>query len=868
MQKPVKITRHNHSRSRNWVLAPVLVAAALVLPVASAQASVAYGETGSFGGDSASEFSRPTGVAVDQSNGDVYVVDAGNARVQKLGPKGEFILMFGQGVNENSTNVCGAGEKCKAGVAGTGEGQFGVDVPCLPGCFPEAVPTGVAVDPESHDVYVADSVNQRVEEFTAAGKWVNSITAGFSPQALAYGETGVDGVAVDPVEDKVKGGHDLYVTDYGNNVVDVFSSTGALLTHLTVEAPDGVAFDSSGNAYVIARGEKAIYKFANGEGAGVKLSLEGNIELAEAITVDSAGDLLVAEHNSFGGSLKVLDFAPSGTRLAEFGEGSSGFESYGDPTGVAVDLATATAYFSGGAWATGSFDKVWSFERQVGEPPTAETGAAKEETATTAKLTGMVNPGGPTSEFWFKYGLTEGYGSETTHASAGSGTSPREVAARAEGLQPHVTYHYRLFAHNAFGTTEATEAKELTTLSEAPLVSGEQAVGITQTAATLEAQVNPNNEEAHYHIEYSSTSSSLSSGVTTVPALPGGVIVAGYGNVPISQPLSPLAANTTYYWRAVASNTGGGTRQGTIESFLTRPVTPTTEAASHVSDGEATLNGSFNPGNQATRYYFEYGTAACTPSSCGTKTSIEGPVSGTSEVRPTAVVATLSPLTTYHYRIVVENAGGPSYGLEKEETTLPQAPAVLTGPPVSVTTVSAILAGEVVPQCVEGRYPPTTYRFQYGTTTAYAAGSEEAAIAASSCATGGEAVTASLAGLSPSTVYHYRVVAKNSGGETQGDDRTFTTNASGGPSANLPPGFSLTGPPLAGPAPFVFPDLAGLSPPPPPPVKTTTTPKPLTNAQKLSKALKACKKDKSKAKRAKCQKEARKKYGKTTTRKK
>jgi len=872
-------------RLRRWAILPAL-ACLLVLSVAAApaQASVAYGETGSFGGEGVGvkEFKRPTGVAIDQSNGYVYVVDAGNARVQKLGPNGEFILMFGQEVNETKVNegkaaeanVCTqieveAGVKCKAGVAGAGAGQFGVNVSCPISCVPKGVPTGVAVDPETHDVYVADSLNQRVEEFTAAGAYISpSLTPGFAAQELLRNEFGASGVAVDPVLDTENGGHDLYVTDYGNNVVDVFSSTGVFLPsrQLSVEAPDGAAFDPSGNAYVIARGEKAIYKFTNGEGTGAKLSLEGNIELAEAITVDSAGDLLVAER-SFGGPLKVLDFAPSGTRLAEFGEGSSGFESVGDPTGVAVDLATATAYFSGGAWATGSFDKVWSFERQVGEPPTAETGAAKEEAATTATFTGMVNPGGLASEFWFKYGLTEAYGSETTHASAGSGTSAHEVIAHVEALQPHATYHYRLFAHNAFGTTEATEAKELTTLSEAPLVSSEQApsFAITQSAATLEAQVNPNNEEAHYYFEYSSTSSSLSSGVTTVPALPGGVIVAGYGNVAISQPLSPLAANTTYYWRTVASNTGGGTRQGTIESFLTRPATPTTGGAPEIASSTATVTGSFNPGGHDTHWYFEYGTAACGPTSCGERTTEEDGRAGTSPVEPKGALTKLQPLTTYHYRLVVANSTGPAYGPEKEVTTLPQAPAAITDPPASVTASSAILAGEVVPQCVEGRYPPTTYRFEYGTTTAYGAGSEEATVAASSCATGGEAVTASLAGLVPNTTYHYRLDATNTGGETQGKDRTFTTNASGEPSSGPPPpGFSLTGTAPSGPAAIIFPNLTGFTPMPPPAAKTTITPKALTKAQKLAKALKTCKKDKSKTKRAKCEHEAHRKYGKTT----
>jgi hypothetical protein len=45
------------------------------------------------------------------------------------------------------------------------------------------------------------------------------------------------------------------------------------------------------------------------------------------------------------------------------------------------------------------------------------------------------------------------------------------------------------------------------------------------------------------------------------------------------------------------------------------------------------------------------------------------------------------------------------------------------------------------------------------------------------------------------------------------------------------------------------------------PSRTATKPKPLTRAQKLAAALKACKKDKKKSKRLGCEKAAHKKYG-------
>jgi streptogramin lyase len=804
-------------RLRRWAILPAL-ACLLVLSGGGGVAQAAsFGKLGEFGeaGTAGGQFSEvgeesPRGIAVDPG-GDLWVVDGGNARVQKLEPSGSsasFLFTFGWGVSDGTSAFQICTSSCGQGLFGAEAGEFG-------SVFGGNVASGVAVEPSApHDVYVADTFNKRVEKFEPSGTPISA----FNGQETPATEFQPRAVVVDP------SGH-VYVMDAGHQVVDRFSSTGAYECQITGQATllqcDGegsktpqegfnvsneasrsganLAVDSSGDLYVAETGigEDVIDEFKP-SGEYVKQFTLG--EGGRAVAVDSSGDVFAA----VGFGREIVEFDPAvslTTPVAEFGSGT---------LGKAAGIATSGSGTSERVYVTDrqeGFHKVWIFGPVI--TPECTTESSEGETATGATLTGTVNPLGFPTEYRFEYGTTTSYGGETPLEPAGEGAIGVKHSKAVSGLQPHQEYHYQLVATNANGSSPCGD-KTLKTLSEAPLVSGERAGSLTQTAATLEAQVNPNNETTHWHVEYS-TEPSLS-GATSVPS-PEEEIAVGYGNVSISQPVSGLAPNTTYYYRVVASNTGGGVRQGTIESFLTRPATPTTEAASHVSDGEATLNGSFNPGNQATRYYFEYGTAACTPSSCGTKTSIEGPVSGTSEVRPTAVVATLSPLTTYHYRIVVENAGGPSYGPEKEVTTLPLAPATLTDPPASVTASSAILAGEVVPQCAEGRYPPTTYHFEYGTSTAYGTSSEEATVAASSCATGGEAVTASLAGLLPNTTYHYRLNATNSGGETQGDDRTFTTNATGTPGSEpLPAGFSLTGPPLAGPAPFVYPNLTALTP--------------------------------------------------------
>jgi hypothetical protein len=94
-------------------------------------------------------------------------------------------------------------------------------------------------------------------------------------------------------------------------------------------------------------------------------------------------------------------------------------------------------------------------------------------------------------------------------------------------------------------------------------------------------------------------------------------------------------------------------------------------------------------------------------------------------------------------------------------------PAVTTGAASAVTAHGAALAGTVNPQG-----SPTTYRFEYGLTTAYTA--QTTAVDAGAGTTDA-AAAATLSGLQEGTVYHYRVTATNVSGTVTGVDRTFST---------------------------------------------------------------------------------------------
>jgi hypothetical protein len=109
------------------------------------------------------------------------------------------------------------------------------------------------------------------------------------------------------------------------------------------------------------------------------------------------------------------------------------------------------------------------------------------------------------------------------------------------------------------------------------------------------------------------------------------------------------------------------------------------------------------------------------------------------------------------------------------------SPTVATGTATKVTTTTAVLTGHVTPN---GN--TTDYVFSYGPTVAYGA-----ATAGRSAGSGTKpvAVTRTITGLTPGTIYHYRLTAINRSGTGTGADRTFTT-------AGHPPAAVVTGAPV------------------------------------------------------------------------
>jgi len=182
----------------------------------------------------------------------------------------------------------------------------------------------------------------------------------------------------------------------------------------------------------------------------------------------------------------------------------------------------------------------------------------------------------------------------------------------------------------------------------------------------------------------------------------------------------------------------------------------------------ATLNASIYPYGLATTYHFEYGPTAAYG------TSVPIPAEDIAAAAyPTAVpvhqtVSGLASGATFHYRVSATNSMG--------TTTSPDQTFTTTGTPPTVTVAAATevsggfeLSGTVNPNGSE-----STYKFEYGTTTAYGSTvpTPEASVGSGTSAV---AVSQTVSSLLPNTTYHFRLVAHGGGSSAATSDQTFTT---------------------------------------------------------------------------------------------
>jgi hypothetical protein len=430
--------------------------------VSAFAAAESHPQVGEFG-----SFANPNGIAIDETSGDVYVADIGSNAVYKFDASGNPVNF-----------TCGAG--CSTYVtgnkiAGTSAGAFS---------FPSVYGNPAAIafdnstdpaDPSAGDLYVMDAGSGVIDKFSANGQYLSRIT-GFEP-ATGSAEHELLGLAVD-ANGTV---HADLSTPQNFGMVAVYEFDDSSANHLVAEQvnaditdtavgvpteprADGFAVGPTGDDYVLDGGAcSCTVKF------GQQLSGLGQVDKAEsgdvAVAADPATNHVYVDDQSSvvewdTGAINASKLQANnpdlgeeaGTPVASFGSLQlSGTAGQG---GIAVNGRSGDIYVSNPA-----NGMVYIFGSDV---PPVTVGAPTDVTKETATVSGTVDPrGSAVASCVFEYGLADEYGRASYEHSVsckpaageiGAGSSPVEVSADIEGLEPGQLYRFRLVAGNADGS--------------------------------------------------------------------------------------------------------------------------------------------------------------------------------------------------------------------------------------------------------------------------------------------------------------------------------------------------------------------------------------------------------------------------------
>jgi hypothetical protein len=595
----------------------LIALAALATPALAVQThpytGVSFGPDGTGGTES---FEAVRSIAVDRVNGDVYVYDAQGEKIYKFDSSGAPKNFSASGTNFIS-NVGG----------GTGGPEYQIAL------APAGAPGGTA-----GDVYLANN-GQAVQVYAPSGTYLGEVAQG--------GET--CGVATDPSGNFYAGVYPSKVNRYtpdANPPTKANKATGQLSINLCNLVVDGL-----GNVYGANYSSSGIFKL---EGLADKTPVKVDAS-ASTIAIDPASNDLYANRKG-----EVVQYGPSGNRIGGFGAGE-----LSNSFGIGVDAGAAKIYVG-----VGSKTRVYGPAAPAAASTTAPADAITKITAT---LNGSVSAaGGPEATCVFQYVTRSQFQSEgfvgagekpCSPAGPFTGSSTTAVSAVVTGLSKESEYAFRLLAESENGSS-AGEALFFSTAGAVNVLTG-LATGVANESATLNGTVNPEGiEPEECSFEYGTGDSY---GQTVPCAETPAQIGSGNSPVPVHATIAVTGdSGIAYHFRLTGKNELGSSA-GADKIFKTPGPSVLGEALAEVATTGAVFSAIVNPNGIATTYRFEYVSEADYLQS-GFAGAISAPAggeaigAGTTDIQVAAEVTGLSPLASYHFRVVAENSAGVAVG--------------------------------------------------------------------------------------------------------------------------------------------------------------------------------------------------------------
>jgi DNA-binding beta-propeller fold protein YncE len=428
-------------------------------------------------------------------------------------------------------------------------------------------PQGIAVDQLSGSVYVVDGGNRRVQKFDSLGNFVTAFGVPGTGDGQFSPWSSGSFVAVDAA------GHVFVGDGSANRRIQEFDSTGAYVGQLDLSAVNvnggvsGLAIDPAGRFYDVD-GEtitRQLSPAGDAQDPPVDLDTGG---APRAVAIDPvSGDAYIWDANAS----HVFRFDATGAFQEAFAAGE-----IAATRGIGFSDAGAFGATGGVLYvADGGCSCIRAYGTPAAVAPTLDDqGNTTNVGLSSATLNATVNPNGAETSYRFEYGLTDSYGSSipVPDGTLAAGYAGQPVSADLVSLDPDTTYHYRIVATNSEGTVEGPD-RTFATIPE-PTITRLAAADIGQDQATLTADVVPKGDTAHAYFEYGPTDSYG----TQVPLPPGEDMGAGAddpatgaieGVATLTRQITGLDPQTTYHYRVVATN-GAGTATSQDRTFTTR----------------------------------------------------------------------------------------------------------------------------------------------------------------------------------------------------------------------------------------------------------------------------------------------------------